>query len=69
MNINVIVAICAGSAGAIYFSIIPAFLKRKSFKVFIVEFIVSFIACTIIGLIISLFFAFFLDNRELILMT
>jgi hypothetical protein len=54
-KVNFIVAICAGFAGAIYFSVFPEiFRDLKSFKEFIGIFILSFILFAFAGLIFAL---------------
>jgi len=50
---NFIVAISTGLTRAIFFSVFPAILKRKNFKVFIGDFVFSFIGFVIIGFIIA----------------
>jgi hypothetical protein len=48
MVINFKIAIYTGLLLAILFSVFPAILKRKNFKVFIEDFILSFIGITIL---------------------
>ena len=50
---NFTVAISTGFTGGFFFTVFPAILKRKNFKVFIGDFIFSFTGCLFVGLIIS----------------
>ena len=56
--VNILIAaICAGFVGAIYFSVVPAILEWKGFKVFMEEFILGFIICAAIGFMGALLFS------------
>ena len=51
MEINFKVAIYAGFAGAIFFSVVPIIFQRKSFMEFIENFFMFLIGFTIVGFI------------------
>ena len=54
MGINFKIAIYAGFAGAIFFSVVPIIFKRKNFKEFIENFFMFLIGFTIVGFITTL---------------
>jgi len=59
-KVNLIVAICVGLAGAIFFTFFPEiFREKKGFKDFIGIFILSFIGFAFVGFVFALFFGTF----------
>ena len=69
MGVNFKVAIYAGFAGAIFFSVAPIIFKRKSFKEFIENFFMFLIGFTIVGFITTLIIDTQMSSPEFIIDT